>query len=46
MHVHPSLPWSLLGDESLLPDQGQGLVGHIIGPEKSHSAQMFNDGTR
>ena len=43
IHVRPSLP-RLLGDESLLPDQSQGLVGHIIGQEESHSPQMFNDG--
>ena len=45
MHLHPSLP-RFLGDDSLRPDLGQGLVGHIIGQEKSHSRQMFNDGTR
>ena len=42
MHVHPSLP--LLGDESLLPDQGQGLVGHIIGPEKAPVAKCSMTG--
>ena len=35
----------LFGDESLHPDHGQRLVGHIIGQEKSRSTQMLNHGT-
>jgi hypothetical protein len=34
----------LLGHETLLPDQGQGMAGHVIGQEKTHSPQPFTTG--
>ena len=38
----PISPFRQVADESLLPDQGRGLDGHIVSQEESLTAQMFH----